>query len=263
MNPQLSSLVEAASRPYIAAGKYPLHFARGKLRHDPVFFALLEHGLLPEQGRLLDLGCGQGVLMALINAAKKQFLAGHWPPGWPAPPARLVMHGIELRADRVRAAREALGDSATVELRDICDAEFPPCTTAVVFDVLLYLNEATQREVLARIAAALQPGGLLLLREADADAGLSFQVTQWSERVAGVARGRLWQRLHYRSRGQWVSLLEALGFAVVRTEPMSQGTPFANILFVARRAAECCSGAALGAVRDRIDEGVVHGATVA
>jgi hypothetical protein len=35
-----------------------MNFVRGKLRYDPVYFALLTQGLLPAKGSLLDLGCG-------------------------------------------------------------------------------------------------------------------------------------------------------------------------------------------------------------
>jgi hypothetical protein len=76
LDPQFRLLLEAASRPYAAAGRYAWHFARGKLRHDPVFMYLLRHGLLPDRGSLLDLGCGQGVPLSLLKAAKAQYQAG-------------------------------------------------------------------------------------------------------------------------------------------------------------------------------------------
>jgi hypothetical protein len=39
--------------------------------------------------------------------------------------------------------------------------------------------------------------------------------------------------LHYRSARNWQSVLERLGFEV-HAELMSQGTPFSNVLFIAR-----------------------------
>jgi SAM-dependent methyltransferase len=234
MEPQVRPLFEAATRPYIAAGRYAWHFARGKLRHDPVFFSLLRRGLLPDRGILLDLGCGQGVLLSLLKAAKEQYQAGSWPRNWPAPPLNLGMQGIELRQDRVQSARCALGGAVQVNPGDLRDFEFPRCSAIVILDVLLYLGEAEQGRVIERAAGALEPGGLLLLREADAGGGAAFRVTEWSERIAGALRGEFGRRLHYRSAVHWIAELAGRGFAV-DAEPMSEGTPFANVLFVARK----------------------------
>jgi SAM-dependent methyltransferase len=68
--PALASLIDAASAPYRAAGRFAWHFARGKLRGDPVFAALLAQGLLAGRARVLDLGCGQGLLAAWLLAAR-------------------------------------------------------------------------------------------------------------------------------------------------------------------------------------------------
>jgi len=63
-------LLGAATDPYHAAGKFAYHYARGKLAHDPVYEAILPRGLLARRARVLDLGCGQGLLAALLVAAR-------------------------------------------------------------------------------------------------------------------------------------------------------------------------------------------------
>jgi SAM-dependent methyltransferase len=233
VNPEIRPLFEAATRPYLAAGRYAWHFARGKLRHDPVFFSLLRRGLLPDRGKLLDLGCGQGVLLSLLEAAKAQYYAGAWPRNWPAPPLNLALQGVELREDRVRAAHQALGGVEVIH-GDVRGIELQPCAVIAILDVMLYLDEAEQQRLLDRAAAALEPGGLLLLREADASAGFAFLVTKWGERIADAMRGNLARPLRYRSAVQWIAELSERGFTV-SAEPMSEGTPFANVLFIARK----------------------------
>ena len=62
-------LIDRASERYRNAGVFAYNFARGKLRGDPVFRALLERGMLLGRGRILDLGCGQGLLAAWADSA--------------------------------------------------------------------------------------------------------------------------------------------------------------------------------------------------
>lgn len=198
--------------------------------------ALLRRGLFPDEGSLLDIGCGQGLLLSLLLAARDQYAAGRWPRRWPAPPRRLALHGIESQAGRVRAARTALGDGALIEQRDMREHDFArPYSVVVMLDVLLYLADGEPERMIRKAAHALEPGGLLLLREPDAGAGLAFRFTQCSAWLDAAMRGRFWQRMNWRSAAHWSVLLAKHGLAV-EAEPMSQGTPFANVLFVARKA---------------------------
>ena len=234
MDPLLRQLLETAARPYGEAGRFARHLAKGKLRHDPVYFSLLRRGWLPDQGSLVDLGCGQGLLLSLLKAAKEQHAAGRWPRDWPAPPTRLALRGVDSHADRVRLARRALGSGAQVDLCDLGDFDLRPCSAIALLDVLLYLGETQQERMIEKAAAALEPGGLLLLREADADAGFAFQATKCSAWFDAAMRGRFGQQLRCRSAAHWSDALARRGFAV-DAEPMSRGTPFANVLFVARK----------------------------
>jgi SAM-dependent methyltransferase len=231
MDPRARALLDAAAQPYAAAGRHAFHFVRGKLRHDPVYSFMLRLGLLPDRGRLLDVGCGRGLLLALLRAARESYRAGTWPRGWAAPPLDLDLAGIDLRADHVLIARAALGGDAGLEARDLRDFDFPPSTAIVMLDVLLYLREDEQQRALAKAAAALASGGVLLLREADAGAGVAYGMSHLSERLLEALRGRPFARLRYRRAAEWAGLLESLGFTVAM-EPMSEGTPFANVLFV-------------------------------
>jgi SAM-dependent methyltransferase len=231
MDPAVDALLEAAAGYYAGAGPFQSRFARGKLRTDPIYAALLRQGCLPGRGVLADLGCGRGLLLALIVAARDRFRNGAWPARWPPPPSRLLLEGYEIDAPHAAVARDALEGHARVTLQDVREAVLPSCSAVALLDVLLYLDRDDQEQVLQRAATALEPGGVLLLREADAARRLSFHVTRWSEQALEVLRARRFSQLHYRSAVEWASLIQALGLSV-RMEPMSDGTPFANVLFV-------------------------------
>jgi len=212
-------LVEAASAPYRAAGRFAWRFARGKLGGDPVFRHLLQARLIPENARLLDLGCGQGLLASLLAAAGAPRLAAY--------------RGLELMASDVARAHRALGGDCGVRRGDIRSAEFGAADAVVILDVLHYMRPRDQDAVLRRARAALSPGGVLLLRVGDAAAGLPFRLGNWVDWTVALVRGHGATRFHCRSVAQWRSALEALGFTV-QAEPMSRGTPFANVLLSAR-----------------------------
>lgn len=229
-----NALLDEAARPYRAVSKYAWYFAKGKLRHDPAYFSLLRLDLLPARGSLLDVGCGQGLLFSLLAAARKEYAAGRWPSGWPAPPAQLTLHGVDANASRVRLAREALQRDAQIHLSDLRGFDFPRCAAIVMLDVLLFLPEPDQEAVLERAAAALEPGGRLLMREPDAGAGLAFHVTRLSAWFDAAARGEWGPQLYCRSATRWASALAQHGLAV-ESLPMDDGTPFSNVLFSARK----------------------------
>lgn len=228
------ALIDAAASLYQSAGKVAFHFARGKLRHDPVFLATLKSGLIKSGATVLDLGCGQGLLFALLRAAESQYQSNVWPEGWPVPALGLDLHGMEFRQSEVAIACKALGSSATIESKDLSRDAIPHADVMVLFDVLHYLHADAQVDLIKRIAHAISPRGLLLVRDADAAAGLSFRVTLFFERLAAIFRGHFTQRFHFRSRVEWNSLFVEYGFSI-ETVPMSEGTPFANVLWVARR----------------------------
>jgi len=225
-------IAEAAARRYLPAGRFAARYALGKLRHDPVFAAILAQGLIPASARLVDLGCGQGLLFALLLAAADAYDTGAWPEGWPEPPRAETMLGFDVERRAIALARRALGTRAHVAQADLRALELPVCDAIAIIDVLHYVDAAAQERALARCAAALAPGGVLLLRMNDAGAGWRFGVSRIADQLATLARNRSWPALHCRTLADWTTLLERVGFAV-QSQPASAGTPFSNVLLVA------------------------------
>jgi uncharacterized protein (DUF2062 family)/SAM-dependent methyltransferase len=233
LRPEIEGLIEGSAAAYLDSGMLHWEFVRGKLRHDPLYFNLLRQGLLPPAGRLLDLGCGRGILFALLLAAREKADQGRYPPGWASPPS-LSFHGIEGRAKTAAVARRALAGEAEIETADLRTAPFPAAEAVLLLDVLHYLAAEDQEALLAKAAAAVEPGGVLLLREADAGAGWRFTAIRIQERFSALLRGDWRQRFHYRGAAEWGEIVRVRGLTV-DTRPMGMGTPYANVLLAARR----------------------------
>jgi SAM-dependent methyltransferase len=227
-------LQRGASARYRRCGPFAWHFARGKLRHDPVFRALLAGAAIAPGARVLDLGCGQALLASLLAECDAVAAAKRWPASWGAPPAGTRYTGIELMPRDIARAQRALSELA-VPPRLVCgDMRYTPfeaCDVVVLFDVLHYIETPAQDDVLARIRHALEPRGRLLLRVGDSAQRLRFWISRWVDHVVTLARGHRAPPTAWRSMSEWQAALQRLGFAV-RAVPMSQGTPFANVLLV-------------------------------
>lgn len=225
-------MVDTAASRYRTAGRFAYHFARGKLGGDPAFRHLLEQGLIGNGSRVLDLGCGQGLLASLLQAAGQRERDRQWPTGWARAPLDVKITGIELMPADVERARAAVGGQAEFVQGDIVSAPFPASDVVVILDVLHYITFEQQRDVLERVKLALQPHGRLLLRIGDADGGFGFRWSNWVDRVVFWFRGHRLGRLYCRPLTDWIGLLRELGFDV-KVRPMSQGTMFSNVLLVA------------------------------
>lgn len=228
-------MVDEATRPYRRAGRFAWHFARGKLKGDPVFVGMLAHGLLPPCARIVDIGCGQGLLTAWLSAATALQNQGRWPKTLPPAPDPISIHGIELMAPDVARANAALGNNNRMGIRftvgDMCRVDFGQADAVVILDVLHYVDIAAQNAVLRRVRDALTPNGRLILRVGDADGGWPFRASVWVDHAVTFFRGHRHSQLHCRPLSDWQATLTDLGFSL-RTIPMNQGTPFANILLV-------------------------------
>jgi len=232
--PAWRRLHRAASAHYRRCGLFSWHFARGKLKHDPVFRALLANGAITAGSRVLDIGCGQALLASLLAACDGLAAAHRWPSSWGAPPTGCHYTGIELMPRDIARAEQALADLPArphLVCGDMQHTAFDACDVVVVLDVLHYVDLAAQDDVLARIRLALRPGGRLLLRVGDPAQSARFWISRWVDHAVTLARGHRAPPTAWRPLSAWQAALRGLGFTV-RPMPMSQGTPFANVLLV-------------------------------
>lgn len=199
------------------AGRGRAGFAAGKTLFDPIFWALWQR--LPRVGRVLDVGAGEGLLGHYLRAAG----------------SGVTVHGLDIDAARVEAARVAAKDdpALTFEVADGQDAPFPVADAVVCIDVLHYLPPAAQDAMIARLCAAVAPGGVLYIRDPEVGEGFASWWTATSERIF-VAMGRhAGGGVHVRG-GQALAGAVGVHLGAVRTTRLGTG-PFANVLVEGRR----------------------------
>ena len=102
--------------------------------------------------------------------------------GSAAPPGAARSQSAEARLDEVAEVRDLLRAHAAVE---------PPA--------------GAMDAIVAAVAAALEPGGVVLIREADATGGWRFSCVRWGNALKAAAFGHWGQRFHYRSPDEWLA----------------------------------------------------------
>ncbi len=202
---------------YRSLGRFAAGFAWGKTRFDPCFWAAWER--LPREGVILDLGAGEGLLGSYLHAAG----------------SRVSLVGLDVDEARIRRARAVASPGDQYDVGDARTAPLPEgCAAVVALDVLHYLQPAEQDAVLARMVAALAPGGMILLRDPDTDRGAAAAWTVASERGMVAAGRHQGEGVHAQGGAALAARVAALpGVVEVRVEDASAG-PFANVLVSAR-----------------------------
>lgn len=226
------NLVHAASDRFVTSSITAWEFARGKLRGDPLYRAVVAGGLLPSGGTLIDVGCGSGLTLAMLAEASARWRDGTWPARWPPPPIFDRLVGLELRPHAAGIAHAALGPDAEIRIADACDGIADASRVVLLCDVLHMIPTEGQARILAAAAASVRRahGGVILVREADAGGGWRFASVRFGNRLKALAFGHWGQRFYFRTVDGWLALFADQGLSAA-TVPNGDGTPFASVLF--------------------------------
>ena len=215
--------LDRASRRAIAGAFLPsrwhYHYAASKLASDPLYGGVVQ-ALRASTAPLLDLGCGIGLLAHVLARAG----------------VAVAYTGVDNDAGKIGQARAAAARAglahasfASVDLA----RTFPEHRGSVaLLDVLQFLPAAAQSPLLARAAACLVPGAVLVIRTGLADGNWRSRVTR---AVDVLSRWLRWMNAgpdRYPTRDGLAAELEALGLEA-RFSPLWGRTPFNNWLVLA------------------------------
>jgi SAM-dependent methyltransferase/uncharacterized protein (DUF2062 family) len=210
------------------AQKTRFHYVRFKLLGDPIarLIADIEGTGQGALGEVLDIGTGAGQLpLLLLDLGRATRVRGiDWDEAKIEDAKRAAAGGSEARD-----AEFERGDARRADLR--------PADTVMLIDLLHYFRIEEQNDILRRAAAAVRPGGRLLVREADTEQGWRSAVTRIEEAIFTTLRFNRGERVKFRPASEIVGILRELGFSC-RVVPAWGKTPFSNVLVVASRPAE-------------------------
>lgn len=195
------------------------HFTREKLKRDPAVRAVASLGPL---GRVLDIGCGRGQLALLLLelGAADSVEGSDWD---------------EAKVALGNRAAEGLSARFTTEDVSVGDVASRAADTVLLIDVLHYLDAAKQDALLEKAATLVRPGGRLVLREASLGFGVRSGITVFVENISrGISFNRGATITIRDVAADYVPILERAGLRC-DVRPCWAGTPFANVLVVARR----------------------------
>ena len=205
-----SALMRAAAR-YGGVHNVYNKYIWWKARLDPCYAAIASR--IPPGSLTVDLGSGPGLLALTLHEMGE---------------GRKVI-AVERDPRRTAVARRAAAGAGIEFIEaDVADHALGACDAVCLVDVLHYFPADEQRALLSRCAAALRPGGRLLIREMDAG-DRRGALARASERLAlriGFTRA---ERVTPLSIAAYRAELEAAGLAVI-VEPLAGPLHPGNVL---------------------------------
>lgn len=178
-------------------------------------FELLESAL-PRKGRILDFGCGYGLLTNLLALR--------------SPHRDLV--GIDLNKDRIGVAARSVANRRNVRfhLGDVETLDPEPFDAVVMTDVLHHIDDVHVEILLKKVRQCLQKEGTLAILDVDRRPFWKFCVTYSIDALLNPTR-RLW----YRSVPRLQNLLRASALRLERVIPVDKDLPLADVLLLCRK----------------------------
>lgn len=145
--------------------------------------------LLPEKGKIIELGCGQGVICTYL--ARK--------------PGRQLI-GVDLRTSRLKETE--LTNIKFIKA-DIRDYDPSGASAIIISDVLHHIVPHDQKEILKNISLKLKKGNILIIKEIDSSQKVRSRLSRFWDFVFYPQ-----DRIYYWSSQNLKKFLKTLGFQV-------------------------------------------------
>ncbi len=185
------------------------------------------HDQIPEDASIVDLGCGNAMMDFMLMKLS---------------PKRSI-YGVDYDDDKIAVAqnvsiRHQMGEERIqFEAADLNKWNYRNADVYILADVLHYMPFDEQKRVMEQSVAHLNPGGKIIIRDADTDMADKHKGTQLSEwqstKVFGFNKTKNYSKqLYFGSAQGRKELLERLGLKV---ELIDQTKMNSNVILVGRK----------------------------
>lgn len=168
-------------------------------------------GALPQQGLIIDLGCGDGLVA--------HYLASH--------SSRRQVRGLDLSPQLINQANQQPSlKNLKFITQNIIHADLSHASGCLLSDVLHHLSKTAQLKLLKHISRQLKPGAICVIKEADTNDLIRSRLT------------RLWDwllyphdQINYYASKELIQLMRQLRFSV-KFMPLRRFFPGSVNLFI-------------------------------
>ena len=211
VNPYFRKSLESC---YIYKGPVTEWYVRVKTRLEDSYSAYNE--VIPENGTITDIGCGMGQMALMLSMFR---------------PGRKIV-GIDYDESKIEVARNCWMKHNLPNLdflpADALSCDFPESDAFIISDMLHYLPEDKQFELLEKCRSNLRPGGMILVREGNSSDEKGQRMTALSEVMSTLVFNfnKTAGDLHFTSTAILREYAERLGmnFSEVRKNKLSANT---------------------------------------
>ncbi len=183
-------------------------------------YSLFE-SLMPKVGKIVDVGCGYGFLPYMLMFKSKN---------------RIIL-GVDFDDEKIEVASNCVSksDNLSFAVGDVTNYEMPFADGFIISDVLHYLKEEQQIQVIENCVSKLNKGGVLVIRDADKDITSRQKGTWYTEfmstKVFGFNKTKT-DGLHFVSGTTIKNTLQK--FQHLQIEVIDNTKLTSNIIYVAR-----------------------------
>jgi 1-acyl-sn-glycerol-3-phosphate acyltransferase len=150
---------------YIYKGPVLEWYLRIKLRLEKNYQQF--HELLPKKGKFLDIGCGYGFMSYMLHFCSSS----------------REMIGIDYDEEKIETANHCFSRNDQVRFicTDVNSYSFEKYDGIIVSDILHYLRPSQQTSIVQKCINNLNPGGIIIIREGNADLARRHRGTKLTE----------------------------------------------------------------------------------